>query len=99
MKSRKAGRATALSDALDDLIANLGIGKKLHEQDVFEVWATVVGERIAKVTSPARIVKGVLLVNVKTGPWRNELAMRKKEIIDRLNESLGENIVRDIKFQ
>jgi predicted nucleic acid-binding Zn ribbon protein len=92
-------RTTALGDALDSLIENLGIRKKLREQEVFALWADVVGERIAKVAKPTRIVQGTLVVSVKTGPWRNELTMRKREIVDRLNESLGEKLVRDIKFQ
>ena len=99
MKSRPSARATSLGDALDELIEKLGIRKKLREQDVFTLWAEAVGERIAKVTTPVRIVQGTLFVGVKTGPWRNELTMRKKEIIDRLNSSLSEVIVRDIKFQ
>jgi len=99
MKSRQMSRTTALGDALDSLIENLGIRKKLREQEVFALWADVVGERIAKVAKPTRIVQGTLVVSVKTGPWRNELTMRKREIVDRLNESLGEKLVRDIKFQ
>ena len=99
MKSRQMSRTTALGDALDSLIENLGIRKKLREQEVFALLADVVGERIAKVAKPTRIVQGTLVVSVKTGPWRNELTMRKREIVDRLNESLGEKLVRDIKFQ
>jgi predicted nucleic acid-binding Zn ribbon protein len=92
-------RAKSLADVLDELVEKLGIRKKLHEQDVFVVWAETVGERIAQVTTPVRILQGTLFVSVKTGPWRNELSMRKKEIIDRLNGSLSGEIVRDIKFQ
>jgi len=99
MKSRPSVRAQSLGDALDELIDKLGIRKKLREQEVFFLWAEAVGERIAKVTIPVRIHQGTLFVSVKTGPWRNELTMRKKEIIDRINGSLSEEIVRDIKFQ
>ena len=99
MKSRPSAHAQSLGDALDTLIDNLGIRKKLREQDVFFLWAGAVGERIASVTTPVRILQGTLFVSVKTGPWRNELTMRKKEIIDRINGSLSEEIVRDIKFQ
>lgn len=99
MKSQPPSRAIPLANALDSLIENLGIRKKLREQEVFVLWAEAVGERIAKVATPTRMTQGTLVVSVKTGPWRNELAMRKKEIVDRLNKSLGEELVRDIKFQ
>lgn len=89
----------SLGAALDELVDKLGIRKKLREQDVFTVWAEAVGERIAQVTTPVRIVRGTLVVSVATSVWRNELTMRKKEIVARLNEIMAEEIVRDLKFQ
>jgi predicted nucleic acid-binding Zn ribbon protein len=50
------------------------------------------------VTVATRISKGILFVRVKTSAWRNELSMRKEEIIRRINAALGEEIVTDIKF-
>ena len=97
---RRLGSGTrSIRDALEELIETLGIGKKLREQDVFTVWDEAVGERIAKVAKPTRMLQGTLFISVKTGVWRNELSMRKQEIVGRLNEVLHEDIVRDIKFQ
>jgi predicted nucleic acid-binding Zn ribbon protein len=99
MKKRPASRAKSLGDALDDLVESLGIKKKLREQDVFVLWPEAVGDRIATVAKPARILRGTLFVSVQSGAWRNELSMRKQEIIRRLNELLSEELVNDIKFQ
>lgn len=98
MKRRVASRIKSVGDALDELIESLGIKKKLREQDVFTLWDEAVGERIAKVARPTRMAKGTLFVSVRTGAWRNELSMRKQEIVGRLNEILHEKIVKDIKF-
>jgi predicted nucleic acid-binding Zn ribbon protein len=99
MKKRPASRIKSLGDALDELVETLGIKKKLREQEVFSLWDEAVGERIAQVAKPLRMVRGTLIVSVKTGAWRNELSMRKQEIVGRLNQVLAEEIVRDIKFQ
>jgi len=99
MKKRPASRGKSLGEALDELVETLGIREKLREQDVFVLWEEAVGERIAAVAKPARILRGTLFVRVKTGAWRNELSMRKQEIVRRLNELLAEEIVHDIKFQ
>jgi predicted nucleic acid-binding Zn ribbon protein len=99
MRTRPASRIKTLGDALDELVENLGIRQKLREQDVFEFWDKAVGERIAKVARPTRISKGTLFVSVQSGPWRNELSMRREEILGRLNEIVNEEIVKDIKFQ
>ena len=70
-----------------------------YEQDAFVVWDEAVGERIAKIATPTRMLRGTLIVSVKSGAWRNELSMRKQEIVGRINELLGGEIVKDIKFQ
>lgn len=99
MKVRGSSRTKSVGEAIEELIAQLGIKKKLHEQDAFVVWDEAVGERIAKVATPTRMLRGVLIVSVKSGVWRNELSMRKREIVRRINELLGGEIVKDIKFQ
>ena len=99
MKARGSSRTKSVGDAIEELIAQLGIKKKLHEQDAFLVWDQAVGERIAKVATPTRMLRGTLIVSVKSGAWRNELSMRKQEIIRRINELVGDEILKDIKFQ
>ena len=84
--------------ALDELVNGLGIAKKLKEYDAIIYWDSVVGKQIAKMATATRITQGVLFVHVKTSTWRNELTLRKKEIIDKLNIVVGNNTVKDIKF-
>ena len=84
--------------ALDELVNGLGIKKKLKEYDAIIYWDSIVGQQIAKISSVTRIAQGVLFVHVKTSTWRNELTLRKKEIIDKLNTVVGLNAVKDIKF-
>lgn len=97
--STKNSRAKALGDVIEELAQSLGIKKKLREYDAVLQWEEIVGEQIAKVATATRITKGVLFVKVKTGTWRNELTMRKPEIIRKINIAIGEDIVGDIKFQ
>ena len=77
----------------------MGIQKKLQEYDAVVYWEEAVGARVAQMTKATRIVQGVLFVQVKTSTWRNELTLRKKEIIEKLNTTVGINVVNDIKFQ
>jgi predicted nucleic acid-binding Zn ribbon protein len=88
-----------LCSAIDELVNSLGIQKKLQEYDAVVYWEKIVGERIAQRTTAIRIQKGVLFVHVKTSTWRNELTLRRKEIIDKLNREIGLDVVKDIKFQ
>ena len=98
MQKRLRSSIKPLDSALGELVQGLGIDKKLQEYEAVVQWDAVVGKRIAEMTSATKIQQGILLVRVKTSTWRNELTMRKKEIIDRLNGVLGAHVVKDIKF-
>lgn len=99
MMKRTASSIKPLGEALEELVQKLGIKSKLQEYEAVIQWESIVGEQIAKMTTATRITKGVLFVKVKTGTWRNELTIRKREIIQKINATLGGEIVMDIKFQ
>ncbi|MFH0991987.1 MAG: DUF721 domain-containing protein [bacterium] len=84
---------------IQDLAQTLGIQKKLQEYDAVIQWEHIVGQNIAAVTTATKIVKGVLYIAVSNSVWRNELVMRKKEIIEKINNHLHEEVVKDIRFQ
>jgi predicted nucleic acid-binding Zn ribbon protein len=88
----------SLGTAMQALIQSLGIGRRIREYDAVEEWERIVGEQIARVTEAKSIKQGLLVVRVNNGPWRNELQLRKQEIIGKLNGALGENVVSDIHF-
>lgn len=81
MTRRAASSARLLGETLEELVDKLGIKKKLQEYEAVERWEEIVGQQIGRVTSAMGITKGVLFVRVRTGTWRNELTMRKREII------------------
>ncbi len=99
MKSRQPSRSKDLASSIHQLVDDLGLRKKLAEYEAVLQWESLVGEHIAKAASAVKIVKGVLLVRVRSSAWRNELNLRKEEIIGTLNRGLGEDIVKDIRFQ
>ncbi len=99
MKRRPSSHSKDLGSSLEQLVDELGIGKKLSEYDAVLQWESLVGEHIARAASPVRITNGVLVVRVRTSSWRNELSLRKAELIKTINTGLGREIVKDIRFQ
>lgn len=100
MKAKRAKAAIEpLGAVIDSLTITLGIKSRLQEYEAVVQWEGIVGERIARMTTASRIVKGILFVKVKTSTWRNELNVRKKEIIEKINRGIGGEVVKDIKFQ
>ena len=88
----------SLGAALQSLFRQLGITKRIQAYDVITRWEEIVGERIAGVAIPRKVVNGVLFVEVKTGSWRTELVMRKQEILDKVHRRTGRKILKDIRF-
>lgn len=94
----KTPKVEPVGAVLASLMEELGLGKKLKQYEAVRIWQEVVGERIAKVATPTKIINGTLIVKVERSTWRNELSLMKREIIAKINAALKEEIVKDIKF-
>ena len=92
-------RPQPMGDLMGQLIRDLGIETKVQQQQAVIRWPSVVGEAIGRATEADRLENGVLFVHVSSAPWRAELTMQKRQIIAKLNRSLGAEIVRDILFR
>lgn len=66
---------------------------------VWDVWPSAVGEPIGSNTSPAAFKGKLLIVNVVDSAWLQQLWFLKKDILRKLNDSLGEDLVGEITFK
>lgn len=53
---------------------------------------------MARLTRPFSVVDGVLWVSASSSSWANELDFYKPEILKRIRESLGKDVIRNIRF-
>ncbi len=88
-----------ISSAIESFVRGLGLTKTLRQYDVVTSWGPLVGEKIARVTQAQRMENGILFVGVSTAPWRAELAMRRLEIVEKINNAMGKKIVKEIRFR
>lgn len=85
--------------ALSSVLDQLGLSKKIRQYQVLEKWHSIVGEQIAKVTQAEHMDMGKLFVRVLNSTWRNELVFLKKELIEKINKVMNQEIVKDIIFR
>ena len=98
--SRRArGSPEPVGSAISSLASQLGISKTLRQYSVITSWKAVVGEQIAKVSKAEYVQNGILYVSVATAPWRAELTMRKKEILEKISVTINRGAVKDIRFR
>jgi hypothetical protein len=85
-----------LSEVVRAELNTLGLSERLREAEIWRLWPEIVGPAIAFRATPLRIIRGVLTVAVSSGPWKQELAFLKMTMIEKLNNRLGGEVVRDI---
>lgn len=99
MSASRTPQSKSLAEAIDGLVRELGLRGRLKEYDAVLRWDEAAGPHIAKVTSAEKIQRGVLTVRVSNATWRYELTMRKQDLVAKINALLGEEVVKDIRFQ
>lgn len=67
--------------------------------EIWDMWASLVGEVIANDSKPAAFKKKILIVHVSDSAWIQQLQFLKKDIIKSINDFSGKTLVEDIKFK
>lgn len=76
----------------------LGLLKEYKKHQIFYSWGDIVGKEMGKHISPQEFEFGVLYVYASSSVWANNFQYLKLEIIDKLNEFLGYELIKDIQF-
>jgi hypothetical protein len=85
-----------LSGLVQENLVGLGLAERLREAEIWRIWPEVVGETLASRAYPVRIINGTLTVAVSSAPWMQELRFMTDMMKEKLNFSLGSEVVRDI---
>lgn len=88
-----------LAGLLGRVIAERGWATPLAVSSVIARWDELVGERLASKTKPLSFEEGVLLISCESSNWAVHLGQMKQQIIQRLNQELGQQVVLDLKIQ
>ena len=71
---------------------------RLNGTRAVEIWKDVVGDEIAAIAKATEFSAGVLTVRVTHPVYRVELQQMSKDVISQLNERLGEELIRRLRF-
>lgn len=95
MSHRRAPRpaSTALRAALEQAAPKTPLAA------LQSTWAEVVGERIAAVASPVSDRHGEVTVSCSDSVWAQELDLMQEQLLERLQERLGEQAPRSLRFR
>lgn len=68
----------------------------LKESVIWQLWDETVGPQIARRAKPAAIRNGILTVTVSSSPWLQQLNYMKAELCVKINNAIGEEMVKEI---
>ncbi|MGN1263896.1 MAG: DUF721 domain-containing protein [Prevotella sp.] len=75
-----------------------GLETPLLQKRLVEAWPQVAGPVISRYTTNACIRNQTLFVSMTNPALRADLSMRKQELIGKLNQAVGSQIIFDIRF-
>jgi len=85
-----------LGEALKNFVRGSKLKNGIRSAEIEEVWLELMGVTIAKYTDKIYIFNQKLFIQTSVGPLKNELGFQKIQIIERVNEKMGENTVTEV---
>ena len=88
-----------LNNLISDVLKNVENRKGIGEDKIFHFLKMCVGKIIEKEITPVRIDRKIIILNVSSPAWMNELSFLKEKIVRCINRKAGKKIIKDIKFK
>lgn len=96
----KRQSAQTLGDAIRTFLTEQkGFNRKLLENRVVHSWSEIMGKTVASYTSHVEIRRQKLYVTLTSSVVRHSLAMTKDDIVRKINEMMGVEVITDIVFR
>ena len=88
--------ALSLGDALKQFLNQSRIKQNIQSLQIEDHWEKIMGPTISKYTDKIEVRKNTLFIYTTVAPLKNELVFQKSLIAERINESMGEEVVKDV---
>jgi hypothetical protein len=89
----------SLGDALKAFLKKSRLKNGIQALQIEQVWESIMGKTVAKYTEKIQIVNHTLFIRTNVGPLKQELMYQKEKIKERVNEALGETVIKEVVIQ
>lgn len=86
----------SLGDALKQFLSQSRLKGSIQALQIENIWEDIMGKTIAKYTEKIQIHGQTLYINTSMAPLKQELLYQKDKIIQRVNEALGEKVIKEV---
>lgn len=85
-----------MKEAIERMLDTYKIRRKFDETSLIAAWPELIGQGIANRTKQIYIRDRKLFVRVESAVIKNELALIRSQIIDRMNEHVGHVVIEEM---
>jgi predicted nucleic acid-binding Zn ribbon protein len=82
-----------ISEIISSLLKEQGLEDKLYENRLINSWEDLLGRTIARSTRSLYIKDRVLFVYISSSVVKHEVMMIRDDLVKRLNEKAGKNVI------
>ena len=86
----------SLGDALRKFLNHSHLKGSIQALQIEEVWEQIMGKTVARYTDKIKIHGHTLYIDTAIAPLRQELLYQKDTILRRVNEVLGETVIKEV---
>ena len=86
----------SIGDALKQFLKTSKLKSGVQAMQIEDAWEKIMGKTIARYTDKIEIVNSTLFISSSVAPLKNEILYQKAKIIQRVNEALGEKVIKDV---
>ena len=90
--------STLIKEIILKNLRDQGLETPLLQKRLIDAWPVVMGETIASYTTALNIHNQTLFVHLTNPALRMELSMQRQDIVRRLNEHVGNQVIADVRF-
>lgn len=85
-----------MQEAMEQFLKQSRLKNGVQAVRIESVWEEMMGKTIAKYTEKIQIINQTLFITTSVAPLKNELLYQKETIIQRINEMMGEKVIREV---
>ena len=75
-----------------------GLETPLQQKRLIDAWSVVAGELVSRYTEQVSIRNQTLFVHLNNPALRADLSMMRSELVKKLNDYVGSQVIADIRF-
>ncbi|KIC91895.1 DUF721 domain-containing protein [Flavihumibacter sp. ZG627] len=86
----------SLGDAIQQFLKKSRLKGSIQALQIEDVWESIMGKTVARYTESIKIYGDKLYITTTVAPLKQELMYQKENIIQRVNQALGEKTIKEV---